>query len=86
MEQIGSGLVIQHYIGKEPRNTTAIWCRTPTFTRTVGIEGLNCASELFLIATLLTKDAWPRMSWRVPNSISCSQFANHIRERAHRRC
>jgi hypothetical protein len=47
---------------------------------------LRCAGELFLIATVLTKDAWPPMSRCVPNSIMYSQFPNHIRERAHRGC
>jgi hypothetical protein len=32
VEQIGTGLVIQHYIGEVTRSTTATWCRTPMFT------------------------------------------------------
>jgi choline dehydrogenase-like flavoprotein len=32
------------------------------------------------------KDTGPPLSRCVPNSISCSQFPNHIRERSHRGC
>jgi hypothetical protein len=39
-----------------------------------------------LTATVLTKEAWPPMSRCVPNSITCSQLPNHIRESAHRGC
>jgi hypothetical protein len=31
-------------------------------------------------------ETWPPMSRCLPNSISCSEFPNHIRERAHRGC
>jgi len=41
---------------------------------------------LYAIAWILTKDADSPMSRPVPYSITCSQFPNHLRERAHRPC
>jgi hypothetical protein len=59
--------------------------RTTTLRADV-VEGLISDTMLEVTESIEWFETRPPMSRCVPNSISCSEFPNHIRERAHRGC